>query len=123
MSYDDEINNLLEDVLYSYENFMLDEFAKSDDARVTNVYFFIINISLFPHQSSWYTNVIFYCRHPCSMQLNYLKHIAGMLVKNPGGVHIKIIQATLNGVIVNSYYKPSNQPFDFQSSIFDNTYK
>ena len=30
--------------------------------------------------------------------------------------NIELIQATLNGVSVNSYYKPPNQAFDFRSS-------
>ena len=33
--------------------------------------------------------------------------------------NIEIIQATLNGVSVNSYYKPPNQAFDFRSSTTD----
>ena len=33
--------------------------------------------------------------------------------------NIDIIQATLNGVNVNSYFKPPNQPFDFRSSTTD----
>ena len=33
--------------------------------------------------------------------------------------NIEIIQATLNGVAVNSYYKPPNQAFDFRSSAAD----
>ena len=33
--------------------------------------------------------------------------------------NIEIIQATLNGVTVNSYYKPPNQAFDFRSSKTD----
>ena len=31
----------------------------------------------------------------------------------------EIIQTTLNGVAVNSYYKPPNQEFDFRSSTID----
>ena len=31
----------------------------------------------------------------------------------------EIIQATLNGVSVNSYYKPANQAFNFRSSTTD----
>ena len=33
--------------------------------------------------------------------------------------NIEIIQATLNGVSINSYYKPPNQAFDFRSSTTD----
>ena len=33
--------------------------------------------------------------------------------------NIEIIQARLNGVSVNSYYKPPNQAFDFRSSTTD----
>ena len=33
--------------------------------------------------------------------------------------NIEIIQATLNGMTVNSYYKPPNQPFYFRSSTID----
>ena len=33
--------------------------------------------------------------------------------------NIEIIQATLNGASVNSYYKPHNQAFDFRSSTTD----
>ena len=33
--------------------------------------------------------------------------------------NIEIIQATLNGVSVHSYYKPPNQAFDFRSSTID----
>ena len=33
--------------------------------------------------------------------------------------HIEITQATLNGVSVNSYYKPPKQAFDFRSNTTD----
>ena len=37
----------------------------------------------------------------------------------PSSDNIEIIQATLNSVSVNSYYKPPNQAFDFRSSTID----
>ena len=37
--------------------------------------------------------------------------------------NMEIIQATLNGLTVNSYYKPPYQPFDFKSSTTDTPFQ
>ena len=56
-------------------------------------------------------------------EIAYEQYCSALFIRDPWTSeftdNIEIIQATLNDVTVNSYYKPSNQPLDFRSNTTD----